>query len=104
MVLAALGVPNKEGHLEWPLALLILRPDDESRELRQQIETLIQVLAIQQSTAYPNPRDIHRTRRALGQLRSLMDSERHSLTAGTFKESDRFLKKLESFLKEMERG
>jgi hypothetical protein len=103
-VLTALGVPNKDGHLDWPLALRFLRPDEETRELRQQIDTLVQVLASQQAASNPNARYVHQTRIALNKLRSLMDRERHSLTSGTYKEAERFLDKLEGFLNEMERG
>jgi hypothetical protein len=104
LVLGALGVPNKDGHIEWPLALRFLRPDDEARELRQQIGALIQVLAIEQAGGYLNAGDIHQTRLVLNKLRSLMESERYSMTLGTYKEADRFLGKLESFLKNLERG
>jgi hypothetical protein len=103
-LLTAAGLPNKNGNIDWPLALQILRPDSETRELRTQIETLVQVLAGQQAVLYPNPRYIHQTRQAVAKLRSFMDRERYSLTAGTYRESDRFLGKLETFLNSLERG
>src|SRR5262249_57350101 len=104
MVLAAAGVPNKNGNIDWPLALQILRPDEETRELRRQVETLVQVLANQQAALYPNPRYIHQTRQAVGKLRSFMDRERYALSAGSYREADRFLGKLETFLQGLERG
>ena len=103
-VLTAFGLPNKDGHLDWPIALKILRPDEETRNLRQQIDTVIRVLANRQASDNPNPLYISQARRALERLGSLMDSERYSLTTGTYKEGKGFLAKLERFLNDADHG
>jgi hypothetical protein len=98
-VLSVFGLPNQYGELNWPLALRILRPDYQIRELRGQIEALIQVVAIQKSTSAPDLRYILLARGLLARLRSLMDRERYSLTWGTYQEGKRFLNTLDTFLK-----
>ena len=103
-ILTAAGLPGKDGHLSWPLGLRMLRPDDETRNLRRQIDTLVQALAAQKLTAQPNSGFIQEAEVALEKLRLLAERERHSLSSGTYREVERFLAMLDGFLKGVDRG
>jgi hypothetical protein len=101
-ILTALGLPNKDGHLDWPLGLRLLRPDEDVRGLRQQIDALIQVVATSSSAGSTNSGYVPEGQRAVEKLRFLMENERHSLSSGTYNEADRFLSKLESSFKNLD--
>ena len=103
-ILTAAGLPNKEGHLNWPLGLRLLRPDDETRDLRRQVDVLVQGIAFQQLSSQPNSAYVQQTEFALERLRLLAERERHSLSSGTYREVERFLAKLDRFLKDAGRS
>src|SRR5262249_27655446 len=103
-ILTASGLPNKNGHLNWPLGLRMLRPDDETRDLRRQVDVLIQGLATQQLSSQPNSSYVQQAEHALERLRLLAERERHSLSSGTYREVERFLAKLDRFLRDADRG
>jgi hypothetical protein len=93
-VLAGLGLPTKNGHLDWPIALDAL---PHSEDARRQVESAMVALAAYKGNA--NAGLVDEAKRSLDRLRDLVYSNRYSMTAGTRKEADRFLDKLESALK-----
>jgi len=103
-ILTAAGLPNKDGHLSWPLGLRMLRPDGETRDLRRQVDTLVQALATQRLSSQPNSAFVQDAEVALEKLRLLAERERHSLSYGTYREVERFLAMLDGFLKGVDQG
>src|SRR5439155_23989265 len=55
LMLTAIGVPNDQGQVSWPLGFRILR-DKESTEVKKQLEGLVQIAAIQGVNGQSNPR------------------------------------------------
>jgi len=95
--LTALGLPVKNGHLDWPIALDAL-PGEESRNLRQQLESLLLVMARGSQSTKGNAGLAEEAKRALDRLDSLAYSNRYSMTLGTRKDAGEFLDKLENAL------
>jgi hypothetical protein len=102
--LTAVGLPAKDGHLNWPLGLRMLRPDEETRDLRKQFDVLVQALATQQLSSQPSSGYVEQAGLALEKLRSLAERERHSLSSGTYREVERFLAKLDRFLRDVDQS
>jgi hypothetical protein len=99
-VLDALGVPNEDGKLSWPLGLRILPPQAESRPLRQQIDALLGLAASQALSGQANPRIVASAGRAVDQLHQLLRSKRELIpSAHSYEEADSFLKKLAKGMK-----
>jgi hypothetical protein len=94
-ILNALGLSNKNGRLDWPLGLIAL-PGEQSKKLRQQVEAVILVGANNKTI---NPRLVEEARLALDRLQSLAQSNRLSMTPGTYKDSEEFLGQLDHVLK-----
>ena len=103
-ILTAAGLPNRDGHLSWPLALRMLRPDGETRDLRRQIDTLVQGLAAQRLASEPSSGFIQEAEVALEKLRLLAERERHSFSSRSYREVEHFLAMLDGFLKDVNRG
>jgi hypothetical protein len=98
-VLSSFGLANKNGHLDWPLGLIAL-PGEQSKSLRQQIESVI-VVGVSNKTI--NPFLVEEGRLALERLQSLAQSNRLSMTPGTYKDSQEFLGQLDHVLKLLQR-
>jgi hypothetical protein len=97
-VLTALGLRVKNGHLDWPLALVALSPGEEVDNLRRQLESLVLVMSRRSSAGKPNTGLEKEARQALDRLQSLSYSNRFSMTLGTRKEAERFLDQLDNAL------
>jgi hypothetical protein len=95
--LTALGLPVKKGHLDWPLALDAL-PGEESRNLRQQIESLLLVMARASQRTKGNAGLVEEAKQALDRLDAIFYSNRYSMTLGTRKDASEFLSKLDNAL------
>jgi hypothetical protein len=95
LILSALGLANKNGHLNWPLGLIAL-PGEQSKLLREQIESVILVGA---SNKTINPFLVEEARLAVERLQSQAESNRLSMTRGTYKDSKQFLGQLDHALK-----
>jgi hypothetical protein len=101
-MLAAIGVPNDRGRVNWPVGLQVLTPTRENSELLQQIEGLVQVAASQHLTGQVNPRIVEETTRALGKLRSMLRNRKERMFSANYKEANRFLDKLDSNLRALQ--
>ena len=82
----------------------MLRPDAETRDLRRQIDTLVQGLAAQRVSSQPNSAFIQEAEVALEKLRLLAERERHSFSSRSYREVEHFLAMLDSFLKDVDRA
>jgi hypothetical protein len=98
-IFAGLGLAARDGHLKWPLALDALPPAEETATLRKQVESLLTVMAHNTSSNVNNKRFGDEARRAVAHLQSLTYSHRYSMTAGTYKDAERFLANLDNALK-----
>jgi hypothetical protein len=96
-VFDALGLPSRNGHIDWPLGLRVLSPGPESRELRRQIEGQLQAAA----SGGSSPQLIAETGRTVGKLRGLLADldARDRLAPNTAAEATAFLKHLDDVLK-----
>lgn len=97
LMMTAIGMPNQDGRLSWPLGLRILK-DPKGKELEEQLDGLAQVAAIQAVQGQANARLVSEGRRLVDQIRSRLRKEEGDMPLALYQESDRFLKKLqESF-------
>jgi hypothetical protein len=100
--LDALGLPNQNGRLSWPLALRILPPDEETLTLRNQIDALVEEAAAQAVKGKVTPRIRAEATRAVGRLHELLHNEKSAFTSSfTYDEADRFLDQLANGLKKL---
>jgi plastocyanin len=96
-VLKASGVPNDNGQPRWPLGLCILAAPGAD-ELREQLDALFQVAAIQTLGGPVNPQLAQEMDRAVKKFRRMLlkdKVERFGMTRAVYEESERFLDKLE---------
>ena len=99
-VLDAMGLPNAGGRLDWPLGLRILPPGEKTVVLRNQIDALLGMAAIQSAQGPVNPKLLHEASKAVNELHSLLRDKRMAFEASfTYNEADRFLDKLAHGLK-----
>jgi hypothetical protein len=105
-LLTASGVPHEAGWIQWPLGLRILagtRPD----ELRDQIDTLFQVAAMEAATGAVNPNVSKQLMKNLDEFRRLLlkdKTERFRMSSALYDEAERFLAKLSAAEKVLETG
>ena len=95
-----LGLPTKEGHLDWPLALVAL-PGEKTRDLLNQVEALILQMAGKPKDA-ANTGFAEETKDIFARLRSQMYSNRFSITRGCYKDAAKFLSQLDSAVKTLQ--
>jgi hypothetical protein len=91
----ALGLPNRDGHLDWPLGLRVLPPGPQTREIRQHIEELLQ------QGAQGNAQAAEETGKALGKLRQYLAAaaDNGKLAPNTIDEARQFLGRLDDVVK-----
>jgi plastocyanin len=105
-VLAASGVPNDGGRLQWPAGLRAVG-GPEGEELRRQIDALFQQEAEQTQTGPVNRHLVKELARSVDALRKLLlrdREERFSLALTTYEDAERFLAKLDRARKTLEAG
>jgi hypothetical protein len=96
-LLAASGVPNDKGQLRWPIGLAILAAP-AAAELYDQIDALFQEAASQAASGAVHPALAEETHKAVKKLRRLLlkdKEERLGMPLAVYRESERFLNKLD---------
>ena len=94
-VLDAMGVPNTNGRLDWPLGLRILPPGEKAEELRKQIEALLRMAANQSPEGKVSPQVLQETANAVEELHDMLRKKKSAFEASyTYNEADHFLDKL----------
>jgi hypothetical protein len=96
-VLTAVGVPNDFGQPRWPIGLQILATKGAD-ELREQLEALFQVAAVQSTNGPVNPELAQEMGRAVRKFRRMLlkdKTERFGMPRPVYEEAERFLTKLE---------
>jgi hypothetical protein len=101
-ILTAAGLPNDQGQLNWPLGLQALFPATANLELIQQLDASLQTAALQKEIGSVDSEVIKGARRDAGKLRAMLLQREPYLQAITYREADRFLKNLDSALKQLE--
>jgi plastocyanin len=105
-VLAAAGVPNDGGRLQWPVGLRVVG-GAAADGLRQQIDVLFEEESRQTQAGPVNPHLAQELTRSLGALRKLLRrdrEERFGLPLATYEDAERFLDKLDHARKVLEVG
>jgi hypothetical protein len=93
VILKASGVPNRNGQVDWPLGLRLLRTEGQ----RQQLEAQLQLAAEQVTAGGVNPQLLDEIRESVEELREILAADRErrfSLALGTYEDAERFLGKL----------
>jgi hypothetical protein len=93
VILKASGVPNRNGRVDWPLGLRLLRVDEQ----RQQLEAQLHLAAEQVTGGGVNPQLLDEIRASVEDLRQLLladKEQRFSMPLATYEEAERFLGKL----------
>jgi hypothetical protein len=99
-VLDAMGVPNTDGRLDWPLGLRILPPGEKTEVLRKQIEALLRMAANHARDGKVSPQVLQEASNAIAELHDVLHEKKGAFSASyTYDEADRFLDKLAKGLK-----
>jgi hypothetical protein len=95
-----LGLPHEQGHLSWPLGLRVLPPASRATELRQQVESLVQLAAAQAAQGNVSSSTVELATDATQQLRELLKKAQGNVALAERTRSDarQFLNRLESAL------
>jgi hypothetical protein len=101
--LSAAALSNNQGKLNWPIGLQALFPATTNWELINQIDARLQTAALQKANGGSVDSDlIKETSRDAKKLRAMLQQREPYLQAPTYREADRFLKNLDTALKEMQ--
>jgi hypothetical protein len=99
-VLDAMGVPNTDGRLDWPLGLRILPPGEKAGVLRKQIDALLRMASNQAPDGKVSPQVLQEASDAIEELHDMLHQKKGAFSASyTYDEADRFLDKLAKGLK-----
>jgi hypothetical protein len=94
-LLDAMGVPQADGRLSWPLGLRILPPAPKATALRNQIDALLGMAARQSAEGRVSPNLFREAGNAVNELHGLLRTRKDAIAASsTYNEADRFLDKL----------
>jgi hypothetical protein len=99
-LLAALGVPNTDGSVQWPLALRVM-PPQKKKELLDPLEAQLQIIAQQSAAGKANPTTVREARDSVDRLFGYLRSHRLDIAEGSFKEARRFLERIDASLDSM---
>jgi hypothetical protein len=98
-LLSAMGVPNQDGKLSWPLGLQALLPDLEVSALRDQLDGLVQIAAKDGANGQANPQLVQQGKQAVKRLRFLLRTNgKDKFYASTYRDAARFLDNLDNGL------
>jgi hypothetical protein len=103
-LLTGLGVPNSEGRIVWPKGLDALRPDSESRALRQQVSVDFRIVVSQLLAGTENATFVNQGNVALARLDVLLRENEKSVAPAVYSEAKQFLGKLRQALQVLQPG
>jgi hypothetical protein len=93
-ILTSVGVPTYNGQLSYPLGLKILQPSAENLQLLDQIETLFQLLAMQQAGGQVNANLAQEAKVGIDRLQTMLRGRQHNMMPNTYEEAQQYLEKL----------
>jgi hypothetical protein len=94
-----LGLLKDRGRLDWPIGLRILPPADESRDLRTQVDSLIQEALVQAANGTVDAGVLQELDRDVNSLQRMLVSRVEVMPMGTYITAKRFLSDLEDAVK-----
>src|SRR5262249_12953244 len=95
LMLTAIGVPNDHVTVSWPVGLRLLR-DTDSTQVKNPLEAMVQIAAIQGVNGQSNPRLLKEGSRVAEELHALLHKEEGIMPLAVYQESTRFLGKLQN--------
>ncbi len=98
-LLTALGVPNEDGKLTWPLGLRVLTPRSKTEELQDRIETLLFTAANQQESGKVNANLLDEAAGAVEGLQGMLKGRQSNMMPDTYSAADQYLGKLRHAIK-----
>jgi len=98
-LLSALGVPNDDGKLTWPLGLRVLLPQAKCEEYQDRIETLLQAAAEQQQNGRVNANLLDEASGAVEGLAGMLRTRQANMVPETYNAADQYLGKLRHAIK-----
>jgi hypothetical protein len=101
-VLTALGVPNNDGQLAYPLGLQVLQPAAENTKLLDQIETLLQLAVSQEIKGQVNANVILEASAAVDRLQTMLKGRQSNMMANNYQEAQQYIDKLRHALKDLQ--
>src|SRR5262249_44802737 len=95
------GLLKRNGSLEWPLGLRLLRPGIEVEQIRSEIDFMMRKALAQSRTGKADTNLVEGINRRLDKLQDLLAKEANQLPVShfTITEADRFLQKVKGMLK-----
>ncbi len=102
-VLAALGVPNDNGAVDWPLALRLM-PAEQKRELLEPLEAQLQIAGKQATEGTANPVVVREARDHVESVGRWLRAHRSDMADGSYRDAEGFLSKLDKTLKTLASG
>jgi hypothetical protein len=101
-ILTAAGLSNEAGELSWPIGLQALFPATENKQLLSQLNAGLQIAALQKSDGSVDNQALDTTTHAAARLREMLSQREPYLQARTYREADRFLKNIETTLRQLQ--
>jgi len=98
-LLSALGVPNDDGKLTWPLGLRVLLPQSKCEEYQDRIETLLQTAAEQQQNGRVNANLLDEAAGAVEGLQGMLKTRQSNMMPETYGAAEQYLGKLRHAIK-----
>jgi hypothetical protein len=98
--LTAFAIPNEGGRVTWPLAFRLMNPD-QKKDLLDKLEAQLQIVATQAAGGKANPLMLDQAAQTVEKLHQWLRTRRDQIAAGTHRDGEAFLRKLETALKAM---
>jgi hypothetical protein len=89
------GLPAENGRLQWPLALRILPPANDTQVLREQLELVLYYVASQAADGQVNRAFIDLGLQAVRDFRQLLKPHERTMPAVSYSDAMRFLDRAE---------
>ena len=97
-LLTALGIPNKNGQFDWPLAFRLI-PPGEDRDTMRQTESMVQVAVMQAAGGNASPAMNQEAARDVRKMRHWLRDHEAGMAEGTYQAGSAFLRRIEGALK-----
>jgi hypothetical protein len=98
--LTALGISNKNGQLDWPLAFRLI-PPGEDLETMMQTESAVQAAVMQAAAGKAAPTILREATRDVRKMRHWLREHEVGMAEGTYRAGNAFLGRIEGALKTM---
>jgi hypothetical protein len=98
--LTALGISNKNGQLDWPLAFRLI-PPGEDQDTMMQTESVVQVAVMQAAAGKAAPTVLQEATSDVLKMRHWLREHEVGMAEGTYRAGHSFLRRIEGALKIM---